>query len=207
MPISIVVKDPSGVIVLIGQVAPNRNNSYSTTVTAGGDLWTAAGTYTIYVTYGSKDNTASTTFAYTGTKIIFPITIEGSVYNATYEITNGKVLGIIPTTSTRSLTVRIQPSGSGLLTINLPRSLIDAKTEGQDSNYAVQEDGVSVPFNQTSSDTNSRTLAIPFNSTNSQITIIGTQMVPEFETIAVLVLGISMTVPIVYLRIKTPLKS
>ena len=64
VPISIVVKDPTGKIVLIGQVSPKPNNTYSTTVTAGGDLWATAGTYSVYVTYGSKDNTESTSFAY-----------------------------------------------------------------------------------------------------------------------------------------------
>src|SRR5579863_7388582 len=79
VPISIVVRDPSQNIVLLGQVSPNSDNLYSTTVTAGGSLWTAAGTYEIDVTYGNKDNTAKTTFTFTGFNTVIPITIQGQV--------------------------------------------------------------------------------------------------------------------------------
>jgi hypothetical protein len=64
VPISIVVKDPSQNIVTIGQVTVNTDNTYSTPITAGGRLWTATGVYEIDVTYGSKDNTAKTTFEF-----------------------------------------------------------------------------------------------------------------------------------------------
>jgi predicted secreted protein with PEFG-CTERM motif len=201
VPISIVIRDPSQNIVLLGQVSPNSDNTYSTIVTAGGSLWTAAGTYEVDVTYGSKDNTAKTTFLFTGFMPTVPITVQGQTYNATYQITNGKVLGMIPNTDTKSLTIRIQPSGSGTISVTLPRSLIDSKNNGgQDSSFVVQDDGVPTKFNETGTTTNSRTLVIPFGSNNSQITIIGTQIVPEFGTIAMLVLTIAMMSTILYFK-------
>ncbi len=192
VPISIVVKDPSGNIVLIGQVTPGSDGTYSTTVTAGGDLWTAVGSYEVDVTYGSKDNTAKAMFQFAGSTLTTPITIEGQEYNATYRITNGKVLGIVPDTSAKSLTVRIQSSGNGTLSIDLPRSIIDAKSGGQDANYAVEEDGKVSPFNETRSNPTSRTLAIQFGPSTSQITITGTQIIPEFSALAAVVLTIAM---------------
>jgi hypothetical protein len=66
VPISIVVRDPSQNLVELGQVSVNTDNTYSTQMTAGGRLWTATGTYEVDVTYGSKDNTAKTTFEFTG---------------------------------------------------------------------------------------------------------------------------------------------
>ncbi len=206
VPISIVVRDPSGNIVLIGQVSVNPNNSYSTTVTAGGDLWTAVGTYEVDVTYGSKANTARTTFQFVGSILTTPIIIEGQVYNATYTIVNGKVLGIIPDTSSKSLTIRIQPVSNGTISITLPRSLIDAKNNGQDIHYVVTEDGVSTTFNETRTDSVERTLVIPVGSGTTQITIIGTQIVPEFSVFAILVLAIAMMSAIFYFRFKTYVK-
>ena len=200
IPISIVIRDPSQNIVLLGQVSPNSANAYSTIVTTGGSLWTASGTYEVDVTYGSKDNTAKTTFLFTGVMPVIPITIQGQTYNATYQITNGKVLAIIPNTDAKSLAIRIQPSGSGTISITLPRSLIDSKNNGQDSQFVVQTDGVSTTFNETRTDSNSRTLTIPFGSNNAQITIVGTQIVPEFGTIAMLVLTIAMMSTILYFR-------
>ncbi|MFZ1076476.1 MAG: PEFG-CTERM sorting domain-containing protein [Nitrosotalea sp.] len=200
IPISIVIRDPSQNIVLLGQVSSNSNNTYSTTVTAGGSLWAASGTYEVDVTYGSKDNTAKTTFLFTGIMPIVPITIQGQTYNATYQITNGKVLGMIPNTDTKSLAIRIQPSGNGTISITLPRSLIDSKNNGQDSPFVVQDDGVPTTFNETGTTSYGRTLAIPFGSNNAQITIIGTQIVPEFGAIAMLVLTIAMISTIIYFR-------
>jgi predicted secreted protein with PEFG-CTERM motif len=66
VPISIVIKDPSQHIVELGQVSVNAHNTYSTQMTAGGSLWAFIGTYEVDVTYGSKDNTAKTTFAFAG---------------------------------------------------------------------------------------------------------------------------------------------
>lgn len=66
VPISIVIKDSSQHVVLIGQVNPNPDNTYSTQAVAGGNLWTSAGTYEIDVTYASTDRTAKTTFEFTG---------------------------------------------------------------------------------------------------------------------------------------------
>ncbi len=64
VPISIVIKDSSQHVVLIGQVNPNPDNTYSTQAVAGGNLWTSAGTYEIDVTYASTDRTAKTTFEF-----------------------------------------------------------------------------------------------------------------------------------------------
>ncbi len=204
VPISIVVKDPSNNIVLLGQASPNQN-TYSTIVTAGGNLWMAAGIYEIDVTYGSKANTAKTTFQFIGSSSIAPIVIEGQSYNATYKITNGKVLGIVPDTSTKSLTIRISPTGNGTISITIPRSVMDAKNNTQDSQYVVQNDGAPAAFNETSSDSISRTLVIPFGANVTQITIIGTQIIPEFGPIAIVILTIAMLSTIFYFRTKLQL--
>ncbi|MDE1765439.1 MAG: copper-binding protein [Thaumarchaeota archaeon] len=202
VPISIVVRDPSNNIVLIGQVSPDANNDYSTLVTAGGNLWTATGKYEIDVTYGSKDNTAKTTFLFTGSLSTMPVVVNGQSYNATYKITNGKLLGILPDISTKSISIRIQPSGNGTLSIILPRSLMDAKNNGQDGQFVIQNNGVSTSFNETRTDATSRTLSIPFGSDTTQITIIGTQIVPEFGTISIMILVIGMAYAILHFRTK-----
>ena len=205
VPISIVVRDPSSNIVLIGQVSPNQG-TYSTLVTAGGSLWTAPGTYEVYVTYGSKDNTAKTTFQFTGSLSSAPIVIEGQSYNATYKITNGKVLGIIPDTSSRSITIRVEPTGNGTILITLPRSLMDAKNNVQDSQFIVQSNGIPTSFNETRTDSTSRTLAIPFGLDVKQITIIGTQIVPEFGPVVLSILTIAMLSMIFYFRTNFQIK-
>ena len=204
VPISIVIKDPSGNLVLLGQVSPNPNGTYSTTVTAGGPLWTAVGSYGVYVTYGSTSSTAKTTFEFTGFLPTIPVQVQGQNYNVTYAITNGKVLTVLPNTSTKSLSIRIQPSGSGILTITIPRSLMDSKNGIQDKPFVVQDDGISATFNETRTDSNSRTLSISFGSNNAQITIIGTIMgtstVPEFGSVVTMTFTVAMLSALLYFR-------
>lgn len=83
VPISIVVKDPSQNIVELGQVSVNSDNTYSTQMTAGGKLWASTGTYEVDVTYGSKDNTAKTTFAFTGNALGTSGNMTGTTGNQT----------------------------------------------------------------------------------------------------------------------------
>lgn len=204
VPVSIVIKDPSGNLVLLGQVSPNPNGTYSTTVTAGGPLWTAVGSYGVYVTYGSTSSTAKTTFEFTGFLPTIPVQVQGQNYNVTYAITNGKVLTVLPNTSTKSLSIRIQPSGSGILTVTIPRSLMDSKNGIQDKPFVVQDDGISATFNETRTDSNSRTLSISFGSNNAQITIIGTIMgtstVPEFGSVVTMTFTVAMLSALLYFR-------
>lgn len=199
VPISIVIRDPSQNIVWIGQITANTDNTYSTQVIVGGRLWTVASTYEVDVTYGNTHNTAKTTFVFTGHAPIFPIVIQGQTYNATYSITNGKILGITPNVDTKSLKITIQPSGNGSLSITLPRSLIDAKNGTQDSQFIVQENSTTTTFKEIKSDTY-RTLTISFASNTNEMTIIGTQILPEFGSVALIVLAISMMILVLYTR-------
>ncbi len=198
IPISIVIKDPNQSVVMIGQTNPGTDNRYSTQVTAGGSLWTSPGTYEIDVTYGSKDTTAKSTFEFTGLNK-YPIEIQGTMYNATYKITNGKIISITPDTNTKSLAISIQPSGNGSLQIILPRNVIDAKQGQQDSQFSVQEDGNQITPQETKSDS-SRTLTIPFQSDTKEITITGTQIIPEFGPLSFTVLAFAMTILFIYSR-------
>ena len=190
VPISFVIKDTNQNVVLIGQVSANSDNTYLTQVTTGGSLWSAVGTYEIDVTYGSKDRTAKTTFAFAGYHF-YPIVIQGVSYNATYTITNGTINSITPKTDAKSLQISIDATGDGTLAITLPRSLIDSKTGNQDSPFAVQEDGVIIKFEESKLDI-SRTLTLPFSSNTKQIEIVGTQIVPEFGPLVFVSLTVSM---------------
>ncbi len=198
VPISIVIKDPRGNVVLIGQVSVNSGNTYSTQVTAGGSLWSAVGTYEIDVVYESKDRSAKTTFEFTGYHF-YPIVIQGVSYNATYTITNGTINSIVPKTENKSLQILVDPIGDGTLIITLPRSLIDAKTNSTDSPFVVQENGDMIKFEESKSDT-ARTLTLPFSSDTKQIDIIGTQIVPEFGPLVFSSLTVSMILILFYTK-------
>lgn len=195
-PVSVIVRNPIGNIVYISQVDLNNGTSaYSTTISAGGALWQAAGAYTITAQYGSQDRQATITFNFSGSKGIqntFPV--DGTNYTLPYSITNGKVIDIKADTQSKSLIVTIQTTGDGTLTLTMPRALIDAKkTDGTDDKYFVlNDDQENDAFQETGTTSTDRTLSIPFTDGTTKIEIIGTVVVPEFGPIAALVLAIAV---------------
>jgi predicted secreted protein with PEFG-CTERM motif len=208
-PVAVEVRNPIGNIVQIAQVDLGSDRTYTTTITVGGSsLWQAAGTYEVDVQFGSKDRSAKTTFQFTGSTGQLPgntIKVDGTDFSVTYSITNGKVLGIKADIQSKSLIVSIQTTGDGQLTIDLPRALIDAKINDQtDDQFFVLNDGQEAQFTETKTTTD-RTLTIPFTDGTGQIEIIGTWIVPEFGTIAALVLAIAI-ISIIAVSAKTGLR-
>ncbi|MBI1828953.1 MAG: PEFG-CTERM sorting domain-containing protein [Thaumarchaeota archaeon] len=210
-PVSVIVRNPIGNVVQIAQVDLGSDRTYSTTITVGSSsLWQAAGTYEVDVQFGSKDRSAKTTFQFTGSNGGAPsgptIKVDGTDFSVTYSITNGKVLGIKADVQSKSLIVSIQTTGDGQLTIDLPRALIDAKKNDNqtDDQFFVINDGQETQFTETSTTTD-RTLTIPFTDGTGQIEIIGTWIVPEFGPIAALVLAIAI-ISIIAVSAKTGLR-
>ncbi len=210
-PITVIITSPIGNIVKIDQVVLGSDRTFSTSIMATGTLWQAAGAYTVKVQFGSPDRTAETTFQFAGSNQPGgngnTIPVDGTNLSVKYSITNGKVLGIKADIQSKSLIVSIQTTGDGVLTVTLPRALINATLPtGQDDKYYVLVDGQeSTDFQETSTTTTDRTLSIPFTDGTQEIEIIGTQIVPEFGPIAALVFAIAI-ISIIAVSAKTGLR-
>ena len=207
-PVTVIVRNPIGNVIKVDQVDLGTDRTFSTALSAGGPLWQAAGTYSVMVEFGSKDRSATTTFQFTGSSSNQgkTVKVDGTDFSVTYSITNGKVLGIKADVQSKSLIVSIQTTGNGVLTITLPRGLIDAKSDNQtDDKFFVLTDGQEADFQETNTASTDRTLSIPFSDGTSEIEIIGTWIVPEFGSIAALVLAIAI-ISIIAVSAKTGLR-
>jgi predicted secreted protein with PEFG-CTERM motif len=212
-PVTVRIISPIGNIVKVDQVDLGSDRTFSTSITATGTLWQAAGAYQVIVQFGSKERTAQTTFQFTGSaaaggggQVGNTIKVDGTDLSVKYSITNGKVLSIKADIQSKSLMVSIQTTGDGVLTVTLPRSLINATShDGKDDQYFVLVDGQQVDFQETITTTTDRTLSIPFTDGTEEIEIIGTQIVPEFGPIAALVLAIAI-ISIIAVSAKTGLR-
>ena len=195
-PITVIVKSPIGNIVKFDQIPLGSDRTYSTTLKATGPLWQAAGAYSVMAQFGSKDRTAQTTFQFAGSAGVGPsgptMKVDGTDFSVKYSITNGKVLGMKIDTNSKSLIVSIQTTGDGVLTVTLPRGMIDAKNGDVDTKFVVMNDGQEATFDETGTTTADRTLSIPFTNGTTQIEIIGTLAIPEFGTIAAMILVIAI---------------
>jgi predicted secreted protein with PEFG-CTERM motif len=196
-PVSVTVISPNNNIVAIAQVEVGADRTFSTEVTAGGTM-KVDGTYTIRVLYGTESRTAEATFDFGGSGTITPpppkgpkIMVERTEFSVGYSITGGSITSIAPDDEANSLIITIDSTDDGQLTITLPRALIDAKIGSEDDDYFVLVDGEEVGFEETTT-SKDRTLTIQFPSGAEEIEIIGTFVIPEFGTIALLILAVAI---------------
>jgi len=203
-PVSVIVKAPNGNLVSIAQITVGADKKFSTEVTAGGALMKAIGAYTITVQYGTENRSATATFEFGGSSTVTPptpvdntgitdttVSVQGSSDLVGYEITGGKLLSVMPDVDANSLIISVDASEDGSLTLTIPRSVLDATINDGDDEFFVLVDGEEVDFDETTSST-SRTLTIPFQAGAEEIEIIGTFVVPEFGTIAAMILAVAI---------------
>ena len=204
--LSIVIQAPNGNLVSVDQITVNSDNQFSTEIKLGGKLMKEEGTYTIKVTQDKK-NHVTTSFEFGGISSLneleesvivdslitaTTITVQDSTDLIYYEITNGKVISIIPDTDAKSLLINIETWDDGSVTLTIPRSVLDAKTNDvDDAEFFVLVDGEEVDFEEITTSTD-RTLTIPFLAGSEQIEIIGTFVIPEFGTIAAMILAVAI---------------
>jgi predicted secreted protein with PEFG-CTERM motif len=119
------------------------------------------------------------------------ITIQGSTDLISYEITNGKLINVIPDMDAVSLLVYIESIDDGSITLTIPRSVLDATINNGDDEFFVLVDGEEVDFKEIITSTD-RTLTINFLAGSEQIEIIGTFVIPEFGTIAAMILAVAI---------------
>jgi predicted secreted protein with PEFG-CTERM motif len=205
------IMSPIGNMIRAEQLDIDSDGSFSTTVaTSIGGLWKESGTYTVKVSYGG--NSVQTQFEYGGmmsagvqTTPEFAmeddpsqtIMIEDNTVN--YELTCAEILGITPDPENKSLIVEIKTDCDGELKITLPKEVIDTTDE---KGFFVLVDGDDVNHD-TVIVGEFWTLTIPFSYGSEEIEIIGTYVIPEFGTIAMLILVTSIgTIVIISARNK-----
>lgn len=115
----------------------------------------------------------------------------------------GEVSDITIEQESNSIILSVEPIKDGVLEIALPRELIDAKEDDTDKPFIVTVDNNIVEVEEDISD-DIRTLKIPLNTDSKIVRITGTQVVPEFGIIAMLILTIGISALLIT-RFKTTL--
>jgi predicted secreted protein with PEFG-CTERM motif len=120
-----------------------------------------------------------------------PITVQGTDHELTYAITGGVITQVSPDIESGSLIINIDSLSNGTLFVQLPRDVIDAKFAEKDDDFFVLIDGLETEFDEAKT-ANDRTLTVAFPQGTEEIEVIGTFVVPEFGTVAILILVISV---------------
>jgi predicted secreted protein with PEFG-CTERM motif len=201
-------------LVEIAQVDVAQDGSFTHTVIADGIYFQNSGKYTIRATYGLTENVYETSFDFqtkksagTTTEIFEVKAGESGTFDVPYTIRGGTVKNIVVDQNILGLIVTIESDSDGSLTLDLGRKWIDAKkSDGTDDSYIIFIDGLEVPYQETAVGLESRTLTIQFQEGDSDIEVIGTSVIPEFGSIALIVLVVAITSMVVISTKKTLLR-
>ena len=185
--VTLTVVNPLNSIVTIAQMNPEKDGSFKTILNTEGGLWKHDGTYTIKVNYGTSQKS---------NKVIVELTGEASAssdncssseiylkgdYCVPYSISGGMVTGASINNNDNSIIVRISADEEGTLTLNPDESILNGifmvLVDGQ------EWDDVEINGNE---------VKIMFPTGAEKIEVIGTFVIPEFGTIAVMILAVAI---------------
>lgn len=185
-------------LVDIAQITVAEDGNYSHTVRAEGPLWSKAGEYTIRVSFG-EGNIAETQFTFSPktetseTKTFEVDAGSHGTFDVEYSIEGGTIKDMLVDEEIFALIVIIESTDDGSISLEIPRYALDAKKQDEtDDIFIIIIDGIEAPYQETITESDSRVITINFEQGDSDIEIIGTTIIPEFGTIAMMILAIGI---------------
>ncbi len=185
-PVILTVASPLNSVVTIAQIDVNNDGSFETTLNTEGGLWKHDGTYTIKVNYGASQNNKALveltgeTSASSDNCSSSELYLKGN-YCVPYSISSGMVTGASINNNDNSIIVRISADQEGTLTLTPDESILNGifmvLVDGQ------EWDDVEISGNQ---------VTVMFPAGTEKIEVIGTFVIPEFGTIAVMILAVAI---------------
>jgi len=185
-------------IIEIAQLEISQDGTFTHTIKAEGKSWKRDGLYRISAFYGGT--AIETTIEFFSKQSVIETTnifeVDAGAYgtfDVDYSIRGGTVKNMLIDSEIFALIVIIDSESDGSITLDLARISIDAKkSDNTDDTFLIFIDGAEVRPEETSTTQTSRTLKIEFEEGDSDIEIIGTFVVPEFGSIAILILFLAI---------------
>ena len=191
-PITVTVVSPLNSIVTIDQINLASDGSFETTLNTAGAMWKYDGTYTIKVNYGSAEKSNSAKVELTGGVKVEPdystpnkqcgandITASGQCIP--FSISGGIVTSATLNTDDNSIVININANDDGTLTVTpsktIQKGIFMVLVDGE------EWDDIEIVANK---------VTIMFPAGAEQIEIIGTYVIPEFGTIAAMILAVAI---------------
>jgi len=194
-PITVTVVSPLNSLVTIAQLTVAEDGSFETILNTAGALWKYDGTYTIKVNYGTAEKSNKVKVELTGGVAFTPSystptvpakqcganDISASGQCIPYSISGGVVTSATLNTNDNSIVINIDSDDDGILTINpsktVQKGIFMVLVDGE------EWDDVEIVANK---------VTVMFPAGTEQIEIIGTFVIPEFGTIAAMILAVAI---------------
>ena len=193
IPVTLTVTNPLNSVVTIDQIDTNADGSYETMISTEGSLWKYDGTYIIRVSYGGAEKNNKVLVELTGgvdykPRTDTPVDVSCKAMEVSadgncipFSISGGEVVGASINVDDKSIIVMINAGDDGVLTLSPSKSVIDGI-------YWVQVDDQE--WWDFKLDGNEVTVMFPAGT--EKIEIIGTFIIPEFGTIAAMILAVAI---------------
>jgi predicted secreted protein with PEFG-CTERM motif len=201
-PVTVTVYGPQNNLVTVRQVDVSEDNTFETSFTTHGALFKQNGMYTIRAQYGPQEINDKVMVELVGESgeeagaacNANEIAIKGgsTVYCAPYEISGAIVTKASVSSATSSIVLMIETESDGSISLKIPRSVLESQSNSGDTDFIVLVDDEEADFEETGSDDESRTIDITFPEGATQVEIIGTWAVPEFGTMAAIILAVAI---------------
>ena len=190
-------------LIQVSQVKVSQDGEFTDTFTAAGPQWKNEGTVIIKADYGGASTELNIEFfkntsgEYTSNyEVKIP---EGGTFDVPYTMKGGIISAMNLNQKNLSLVINIATSSDGNLNINLPREGIDSlDNNGQDIDFIVlmyeRNSEIPIPTDVKKIEVGNefRSIDIPVKNGDTKIEIVGTHVVPEFGTIAMIVLAVAI---------------
>jgi len=193
-PVTVTVVSPLNSIVTIDQLNVAEDGSFETTLNTAGAMWKYDGTYTIKVNYGSAEKSNSAQVELTGGVEYTPTyttptqnkqcganELSASGQCIPFTISGGMITGATLNTNDNSIVIMINAEDDGTLTITPSKTV-------QDGIFMVLVDGEE--WDDVEITANKVTVMFPAGA--EKIEVIGTFVIPEFGTIAAMILAVAI---------------
>ena len=190
-------------LIQVSQVKVSQDGEFTDTFTAAGPQWKNEGRVIIKADYGGASTELNIEF-FKNTSGVFTSNYEvkipeGGTFDVPYTMKGGILTGMNLNQKNLSLVINIATSSDGNLNINLPREGIDSlDNNGQDIDFIVlmyegnSEIPIQTDVRKGEVGNEFRSIDIPVKDGDTKIEIIGTHVVPEFGTIAMIVLAVAI---------------
>jgi len=191
-------------LIQVSQVNVSQDGKFTDTFTAAGPQWQNEGTVTIKANYGGDTSTELNIQFFKDTPGQFTSNYEvripdAGTFDVKYTMKGGIVSSMELNQKNLSLEINISTNSDGNLNINLPRDSIESKDDkGMDADFIVlvyegnSIQPIQTTYTKVETDGEFRSLNIPIKNGDTKIEIVGTYVVPEFGTIAMIVLAVAI---------------
>jgi len=188
----------------VAQIDVSKNGKFSTTFVADGPLWSQDGVGTIRLGYGNTISETSFEFFKTTHDNMFISNFEVNIpdsgtFDIPFTMKGGIVESISLNQNNLGLDIILNTSSDGFIRLQIDRDNLDSlKNDGNDEEFIVlifnskNADPIQTEFRELEVTDQFRTIEIPFENGDTDIQIIGTFVIPEFGTIAALVLLVAI---------------